>query len=83
MAIAGSGEKPLELSPEAARDYVANAFAAISQAKVPVAIMWQWSPGGQFNIWPGESTFEDSIVKIITDNAAHVRPRSTESTFEP
>ena len=73
VAIAGGGEKPLELSPEAARDYVTNAFAVISQARIPVAIMWQWSPGGKFNIWPGESTFEDSIIKIITDNAAHFR----------
>ncbi len=70
-----SGAKPLELSPEAARDYVTNAFAAISQAKVPVAIMWQWSPGGKFNMWPGESALEDSIITLITDKAAYFRPR--------
>lgn len=73
-AAVEGGEKPLEMSPEAARDFMTNAFDALSQAKVPVSVMWQWSPGGKFNIWPGESEFEDSIVQIITHRAAYFRP---------
>lgn len=69
------GKNPMEFSQEAARDYVSSAFATIAQAKIPVSIMWKWSPGGKFNIWPAESESEDSIVKIITDSAGHFRPR--------
>jgi hypothetical protein len=72
---AAGGTKPLELSPETARDFMSSAFAAMRQAKVPVSVMWQWSPGGCFNIWPGESAFEDSLIKIITDQNAYFRPR--------
>lgn len=83
VAAAAGGQEPLELSPEAARDYVTNAFAAISRAQVPVAIMWQWSPGGKFNIWPGESALEDSIIKIIVDKAACLRARPSGLPSEP
>ncbi len=72
---AEGGAKPLELSPEAARDFMACAFGAMREAKVPVSVMWQWSPGGSFNIWPGESEFEDSLVKIVKDQAAYFLPR--------
>jgi len=37
--------------------------------------MWQWSPGGKFNFWPGESALEDSIIKIMTDQSAYFQPR--------
>lgn len=70
------GERaPLAYSPQAAQDYFSAAFGCMVSARVPVAVLWQWSPGGKFNMWPGESPEEDAIVRIIRDNAFHFRGR--------
>lgn len=71
-----NGEAPsLEMSLEAVRDYVTTAYACVREAQVPISILWQWSPGGAFNLWPGESADEDSVVAIIRKQTAYFNRR--------
>lgn len=56
---------PAEMSWAAVNEYVLTGFACMTQARVPVSITWQWSPGGHFNLWPGESPEEDDLIDLI------------------
>ncbi|PQV63323.1 hypothetical protein B1R32_11350 [Abditibacterium utsteinense] len=65
---------PLAYSPQFQQDYFKSVFAATLRSQIPVMILWQWHPGGSFDLYPGESSDEDVIVGIVAQNAPYFRP---------
>ena len=52
------------------RDYFESALAATARAKIPITIIWQWFPGDSFDLYPGASADEDSVIAIVKRNSA-------------
>ena len=61
---------PFAYSPQFPQDYFRSAFAAMTAAKIPMTIIWQWYPGNSFDLYPGESKDEDAVIAIVKRNSA-------------
>lgn len=68
--LEGAKNGEFAYSPQFQRDYFESAFAAMTKAKIPITILWQWYPGDSFDLYPGASADEDAVIAIVKRNSA-------------
>ena len=70
---------PLAYAPQFQLDYFRSAFSATIQSQIPITILWQWHPGGSFDLYPGASADEDAIIALVRRNASAFQVSAPES----